>query len=144
MVARASFLGNANPAGRFRPDLPVLDNYEEKEPTQMSTALWCDKGNHAFSSKDQFKRHFSSTHDVQVPTGNSYGQPTYQVRHEITEELDICGPCWEKTNPFSADEDAPKEVEGPSKLDLLEKEKSDYERGFEAGEDHALYVGKHA
>lgn len=68
----------------------------------MSGALWCDKGDHPFSTKDKFKQHFVNTHTVEVLTGNSYGQPTYQPRQEITEEMDICGPCWSKDNPFAA------------------------------------------
>lgn len=67
----------------------------------MSTALWCDKGDHAFSAKDPLKQHFSQTQTVTVPTGNNYGRATYEERREVTEELDICGPCWSKANPFS-------------------------------------------
>ena len=85
----------------------------------MSAALWCDKGNHAFSSKDEDKQHFIQSHTVKVPTGNSYGERTYQERREITEEVDICGPCWKNNNPFQDGSDTPKEIpEKPSKVKL--------------------------
>jgi hypothetical protein len=70
----------------------------------MSGVLWCDKGEHAFSRKDKFKRHFEDTHEVEVYTGNSYGNPTYQQRQEIHEEIDICGPCFAADNPFASPE----------------------------------------
>lgn len=76
----------------------------------MSQALWCDKGDHAFSAKDPNKQHFTQTQTIEVPTGNSYGRTTYQAREEVTEELDICGPCWSKANPFSPDNEKPKQA----------------------------------
>lgn len=72
----------------------------------MSQSLWCDKGDHAFSSKDEDKQHFSQTQTVKFPTGNSYGRTTYEDRREVTEELDICGPCWKTGSPFSKDKAA--------------------------------------
>lgn len=77
-------------------------NSQYGKAVSMSNALWCDKGEHAFSAKDQFKQHFVNTHSEPVLTGNSYGNPTYQNREIVTEEMDICGPCWSKDNPFTA------------------------------------------
>lgn len=77
--------------------------YTGKGSNLMSQTLWCDKGNHAFSAKDLNRQHFTQTRTVEVPTGNSYGRPTYQERQEVTEELDICGPCWQTANPFTPD-----------------------------------------
>lgn len=45
--------------------------------TQMSNALWCDAGEHAFSDKDPEKRHFTETREVD-------GKP-------VTEVIDWCG-----------------------------------------------------
>lgn len=84
------------------------------ERVSMSNALWCDKGEHAFSAKDQFKQHFVNTHSEPVLTGNSYGNPTYQNREIVTEEMDICGPCWSKDNPFTTPE--------PSAIEMAEAE----------------------
>jgi hypothetical protein len=92
----------------------------------MSTALWCDKGDHSFSAKDPDKQHFSQTQTVSVNTGNSYGRATYQDRQEITEELDICGPCWKKTNPFQPQEEAEKL---PKAL-TVDAETEEYLRGY--------------
>lgn len=69
----------------------------------MSQSLWCDKGDHAFSAKDENRQHFTQTQTVKFPTGNSYGRTTYEDRKEVTEELDICGPCWQTGSPFSKD-----------------------------------------
>jgi hypothetical protein len=95
----------------------------------MSNALWCDKGEHAFSAKDMHKQHFVNTHTVQVNTGNSYGQPTFQQREEVTEEMDICGPCWLKDNPFATPE--------PSAIEAAEAEAEEsaaemWQRKYEA------------
>lgn len=102
----------------------------------MSTALWCDKGEHAFSAKDPDKQHFTKTQEVQVETGNSYGTRTYQPRMEITEELDICGPCWKSGNDFAK----PKEI--LPTLDDLEKAKQDYEDGYNAAMEKILNTPK--
>lgn len=67
----------------------------------MSEAKWCDKGDHPFSAKDPEKQHFVNTHEEPVLTGNSYGRATYQQREIVTEEMDICGPCWKSNNPFT-------------------------------------------
>jgi hypothetical protein len=91
--------------------IPQLADYGYPEyrrtEEKMSSALWCDKGEHAFSAKDLNRQHFTQTQTVTVNTGNSYGRPTYQDRQEVTEELDICGTCWLKSNPFSAEETKP-------------------------------------
>jgi hypothetical protein len=93
----------------------------------VSVALWCDKGEHAFSAKDPDKRHFSQTREVDVPTGNSYGATTYQTRQEVTDELDICGPCYLQTDPFKA---TPKALQ-PT-VDVLEQEDEQYRAGYDA------------
>jgi hypothetical protein len=70
----------------------------------MSNVLWCDKGEHPFSVKDVNRQHFVNSHTVPVLTGNSYGNPTYQQREQVTEEIDICGPHWLNDNPFTTPE----------------------------------------
>lgn len=109
-----------------------------KGNTAMSGAIWCDKGEHAFSAKDPDKQHFTKTQSVDVMTGNSYGQPTYQPRQEIVEELDICGPCWKSGNDFAA-----KQINGPKDpatktLDELEKDDEQYRAGYEAAMEKVL------
>lgn len=89
----------------------------------MSEVKWCDKGDHAFSAKDPGRQHFTQTQTVKVHTGNSYGNPTYQDQKEVTEELDICGPCWSKTNPFSPDS-------GPAKPLAAVPDDENYLRGY--------------
>lgn len=74
----------------------------------MSAALWCDSGEHAFSSKDPDKQHFTKQRAVKVPTGNSYGTTTYSDQREIVEEFDICGPCASSIGLFQGDTDKPK------------------------------------
>ena len=96
----------------------------------MSVALWCDKGDHAFSAKDLNRQHFTQTQSVSVPTGNSYGRTTYQDRQEVTEELDICGPCWLKSNPFQAE--TPK-TEINSKYGKEEVQNEQYLKGYHDG-----------
>jgi hypothetical protein len=83
---------------------PGQSTLEEEEVQEMSNVKWCDKGDHPFSVKDVNKQHFVNTHSVAVPTGNSYGRATYQEREEVTEEIDICGPCWLSNNPFTNQE----------------------------------------
>jgi len=95
----------------------------------MSGVIWCDKGDHPFSAKDKFRQHFVNTHTVDVLTGNSYGNPTYQPRQEVTEEMDICGPCWTKDNPFTSPE--------PSAIEAAEAEAEEsaaemWQRKYEA------------
>lgn len=104
-----------------------------EEIPAMSAALWCDKGDHAFSSKDPDKQHFVNTHTVEVPTGNSFGRPTYQERVEVTEEIDICGPCWKSGGIL-----AKKEIPNQPTLDEMEKENEDWQRGYDAAMDQRL------
>jgi hypothetical protein len=92
---------------------------EHFERGSMSGVLWCDKGEHAFSRKDKFKRHFEDTHEVEVYTGNSYGNPTYQPRQEVHEEIDICGVCWAADNPFTSPE--------PTAIEAVEAEAAESE-----------------
>lgn len=120
----------------------------------MSMAVWCDiddsetnafgQVGHSFSSKDPDKRHFSQTQTVEVPTGNSYGQTTYQERQEVTDELDMCGYHWRKSNPFLAKNKS--EIPGPATqktLDELEKEDQSYREGYNAAMDKVT-AGYHA
>ncbi len=103
----------------------------ERQVKHVSVALWCDKGQHAFSEKDENRQHFTQTKKVDVLTGNSYGQPTYQQRQEVTEELDICGPCWAKGNDFEPAKVA--EINSPT-LDELEQDDENYRAGYAAAE----------
>jgi hypothetical protein len=57
----------------------------------MSVALWCDAGEHAFSSKDPKKKVII---DVQEKE-NRYGDIV-----ETREEFNMCGPCQAKTGLF--------------------------------------------
>lgn len=66
----------------------------------MSQALWCNKGMHSFSADDPDKQHFTQTRTVKVSTLDTSGRSMFAPRTEVTEELDICGPCWEKQNMF--------------------------------------------
>lgn len=93
----------------------------------MSQSLWCDKGDHAFSSKDEDKQHFSQTQTVKFPTGNSYGRTTYEDRREVTEELDICGPCWKTGSPFQKEKPAIETVEAEAELSETEMWRAKYE-----------------
>lgn len=112
----------------------------------MSISLWCDiddpetnafgQSGHAFSSKDPDKRHFAQTQTVSVHTGNSYGSPTYQDRQEVTEELDMCGYHWRKSNPFLA-KNKP-EIPAPPTLQDLEETNSEWQAGYDAATDHYL------
>jgi hypothetical protein len=80
----------------------------------MSQAAWCNFDDpdtnvigqigHSFNADDPDRQHFTQTKRVNVPTGNSYGQATYQERQEVTEVIDFCGYHWEKQNPFRARE----------------------------------------
>jgi hypothetical protein len=100
----------------------------------MSNAIWCDKGEHAFSGKDPDKQHFINTHEVQVPTGNSYGRATYQERVAVTEEIDICGSCW-KSGGILAKNALPESDNQPT-LDELEQQNEDWSAGYNAAIDH--------
>lgn len=87
--------------------------YNPQESPTVSQCLWCDvndpvtnvKGQigHSFSAKDLNRQHFEQTQQVAVPTGNSYGQTTYQARDEITVEMDMCGYHAGKQNMFQTD-----------------------------------------
>lgn len=65
-----------------------LSNYSTKkeEPQNMSQAIWCDQGGHAFSAKDPDREHYTSSR--QVKEGN--------IVQQVTAELDICGECKQK------------------------------------------------
>lgn len=83
MVSRSDFVGKP-----------------KTEERKLSQAIWCDTGKHAFSEKDPDRQHFAQTRQVRVKAGNSFGEPIWQDRKEVTEELDVCGPCWRKQNLF--------------------------------------------
>lgn len=64
--------------------IPVILQEEKEEVSeQVSQAIWCDKGGHAFSAKDPDREHYTSTRNVQDG----------QIVKQVTAELDICGPC---------------------------------------------------
>ena len=65
----------------------------------MSQALWCDWGNHAFSSNDQ-ERHRLSESKMEK-------DPEYGGQREVTIVVDVCGPCWTNNNPFQANAEKP-------------------------------------
>ncbi len=102
----------------------------------MSNSLWCNIDDpetnvphqigHSMSIDDPDRQHFEQTRTVQVPTGNSYGRATYQDRQEVTTSIDMCGYHWRKQNPFSAQEDAPKEI-------TVDEENEDFLRGYHEG-----------
>jgi hypothetical protein len=107
---------------------------EIKEEFCMSTALWCDAGNHAFSSNDPEKRHF--TQETQVAghrdnLGNGYDYRT------VTVGYDTCGKCWGKQNPFQQPDSQPAPKEPMAALtaaeaDLLVAERDQYKAQAEA------------
>lgn len=112
----------------------------------MANTIWCEiddsKTNmpnqigHPFSAKDPDKRHYSDTREVDVPTGNSFGQTTYQTRQEVTEEFDMCGYHYRKQNPFLArnkPEISPPETS--KTLDQLERDDAEYRAGYDAAMD---------
>jgi hypothetical protein len=113
----------------------------------MSVSLWCDiddtdtnafgQHGHAFSGNDPDRRHFVQTAQVRVPVGNSYGNPVYQDRQQVTEELDMCGYHWRKSNPFLAEKktELPSSSTAQKTLQELEEEDEEYRRGYEAAED---------
>ena len=113
----------------------------------MSDTIWCDindpetnvKGQigHPFSSKDLNSQHFEQSQPVSVPTGNSYGTPTYQERQRVTNTLDVCGYHFAKQNPFQAPAD-----ETPKALTVLEEQNQQWQAGYEAGEEHARYTSR--
>lgn len=72
----------------------------------MSQALWCDIGNHAFSAKDPDREHYTQTKKRKQNVGNSYGTAVYQDQTDITDELDVCGPCVARQGLFSGPQDS--------------------------------------
>jgi hypothetical protein len=82
--------------------------------SSMTDASWCNindpetnvigQEGHAFNSEDPDAQRFTQTRRVNVPTGDSYGRPTYQERQEVTEVINICGYHWAKQNPFRQNE----------------------------------------
>ena len=87
----------------------IMVPMEPEREIKLSQALWCDTGKHAFSEKDPDRQHFAQTRQVKVQMGigNFRGEGitvdrgvAYQERKEVTEELDVCGPCWRKQTLF--------------------------------------------
>lgn len=66
-----------------RPGYIIPPKVIQPREQNMSQALWCDKGGHAFSAKDPDREHYTSTRNV--TNGN--------ITTQMTAELDICGPC---------------------------------------------------
>ena len=69
------------------PDYPTPPPMIIKEQESMSQAIWCDKGDHAFSAKDPGREHYTSTRNV--TEGSRVTQRTV--------EMDICGRCMSET-----------------------------------------------
>jgi hypothetical protein len=75
--------------------------YQQPKETNMSASAWCNINDpetnapqqmgHAFNAEDPDREHYTKTRTVDVPTGNSFGRPTFQERQEVTENLDMCG-----------------------------------------------------
>lgn len=64
----------------------------------MSQAIWCDWGDHAFSSNDPDRHRLSET--------KMEKDPEYRDnQREVTTVVDVCGPCWSTGNPFRKDAD---------------------------------------
>lgn len=105
---------------------------------KVSQALWCDKSDHAFSSKDPERQHFAQTQTVPVATGNSYGTPTYQDRMQVTEEIDICGPCWKSGGVM-----AEKAIPASPTLDDMQQYNDDWQAGYNAAIDHLTTERSH-
>ena len=97
----------------------------------MSAVLWCDKGEHAFSVKDEDRQHFTQTRTVKSKTGNSYGHDVYQDRVEVTEELDICGNCWKTGNPFGHTEQELPALTATDETTVADAEAAAYEAEVE-------------
>lgn len=116
----------------------------------MGSALWCDVDDpemnipnyvgHPFPAKDPDRKHFAQTEMVQVPTGNSYGQTTYQQREEITEEIEMCGYHRMKMqNPFQTRRQITNgEKEEQPTLEDLEMEDEQYRAGYDAAMERVL------
>lgn len=114
------------------PNYQTLYQPTERIPETMSQAIWCDKGDHAFSSKDPERQHFAQTQTVPVQTGNTYGRPTIQDRVQVTEEIDICGPCW-KSGGVMAQKEIP-----PQTLDDMQRESDTWQAGYDAAMEKVL------
>jgi hypothetical protein len=80
----------------------------------MSQALWCDAGEHAFSSNDENRHRFSET--------KMEKDPEYGGQREVTTTVDVCGPCWSTNNPFR---------QGTEKAEIPQDES--YLRGYRDG-----------
>lgn len=91
----------------------------------MTVAIWCDKGEHPFSAKDPERQHFTKTAKRRYPSGNSYGNTVYSEVEEVTEEIDICGPCYNGTGVAAL-------VIGKSETETLEEKNDDWQAGYDA------------
>jgi hypothetical protein len=147
MVSRSSFLAMSDLQSVMTSNTSFLTRPTNRKVMSVSLSLWCDINDtsmnapnmigHAFSGNDPDKHHYSDTRPVEYNTGNSFGRPTYQTRDEVTDEYDMCGYHWNRRNPFKANTEA---IAPPAPtIEELEKETNDYQKGFTAGVDHALY-----
>ena len=103
----------------------ATSNEKDVYSNQMETwtqALWCDVGEHPFSSKDPDKHSFGETRNVSRLTGNSYGQPVYQDQVEETDRITICGPCYAKQRPFQKLSEIPPGVDKKTYTRYLEEQ----------------------
>lgn len=94
-------------------------HYTPRKREVMSSAIWCDAGNHAFSSNDE-KRHRMSETKMEK-------DPDYRGEmREVTVTVDVCGPCWETVNPFRK---SPEPTEIPENEEYLRGYKDGYVKG---------------
>jgi hypothetical protein len=124
------------------PPTPVFFKSEKKGSNMwdgdMPISLWCEFGGwengHSFSSKDPDYQVMKQTRMVDVPTGNSFGRPTYQKREEIEDQIVICGKhIQEMTRAFH-----PPTAEIPPTLETLEREDTSYREGYDAAMERLL------
>lgn len=105
---------------------------EQEEEPQMSVAMWCDTGQHAYSANDENAMHFSQT--KRVPGSRDARGNGYDYR-EITVALDICGVCYAKQNPFQTanEKDTPALTGTVVDETPEERQNEDFLRGYREG-----------
>jgi hypothetical protein len=123
--------------------------FTEGNGPKMAEVIWCEIDDpemnmpkqigHPFSAKDPDAHHYGDTQMVDVPTGDSYGRPTFQRRERVTDEFDMCGYHYRKQNPFLA-KNKP-EIPAPTTqktIDELEEEDQQYRAGYNAAMERIL------
>lgn len=116
-----------------------------REPV-MAKVLWCNVNDpetnyvhqigHPFSADDPDQKNYAQTEMVDVTVGDNYGRPMRQKREEVTEEFQMCGYHFNKSNPFK---NSPKELgNGQATLDDLEKRNNEWQAGYDAAMERIL------